>query len=317
MIMEIIKEADYSRAIKEKIAPEIESVRTDGFFISFDETRIFYHTYKAENADRSVVIVHGFTESAEKYEELIWYFLKAGADVYIYDQRGHGRSGRKVANKTLTHVDRFPEYLSDLECFIDSVVSKELPLFLFAHSMGGAVAGLYMEKHPDAIKKAALSSPMIAPSTGGFPPFVGRAICRTMILFGGAKKRIFLSSEYPGEEKFEGSCDTSEPRFSHYEYFKRTHADYQNYSPTYRWTLESLLITRKLMKKGAPEGVRTDVLILSAGLDTVVSIPAQMKFAERLPSCRVISYPDAKHEIYYSTDDVMEKFIPEIIDFLK
>ena len=132
--MEIIKEADYSRAIKEEIAPAIESVRTDGFLISFDETRIFYHIYKAENADRSVVIVHGFTESAEKYEELIWYFLNAGADVYIYDQRGHGRSGRKVANKTLTHVDRFSEYLSDLECFIDSVVSKELPLFIFAHS---------------------------------------------------------------------------------------------------------------------------------------------------------------------------------------
>ena len=314
--MDIIREADYARAIKEDIAPSIEAVRTDGFCESFDGTPLFYHIYRAENAKSSLVLLHGFTESSEKYEEMILYFLKSGADVYVYDQRGHGKSGGKVGDKTITHVDRFSEYVSDLECFMDKIVSKDLPLYLFAHSMGGAVAALYMEKHPEVFKKAVLSSPMIAPSTGGYPAFVGRAICRMMILFGGAKKRIFLSSEYPGEEKFADSCDTSEPRFAHYEYFKRTHADYQNYSPSYRWTLESLKVTKKLLKKGEPEKIKTGVLLLSAGLDTVVSLPAQAAFAGRLSSCRMITYPKAKHEIYYSADDVMERFLRDIFDFL-
>ena len=314
--MEIIREADYTRAIKEDIAPAIGAVRTDGYCESFDGTRLFYHVYRAENAARALVLLHGFTESAEKYEEMILYFLKSGTDVYVYDQRCHGKSGGRLADKTVTHVERFSDYVSDLEAVMEKVVRKDLPLYLFAHSMGGAVAGLYMEKHPDTFRRAVLSSPMIAPSTGGYPVFVGRAICRAAILFGGAKKRIFLSSPYPGEERFADSCDTSEPRFAHYEYFKRTHEDYHNYSPSYRWTLESLNVTKKLMKKGEPEKIKTEVLLLSAGLDTVVSPSAQRAFAERLTSCRLTEYPEAKHEIYYSTDGVMDRFVPEVIDFI-
>lgn len=316
-MIRVIKEADYGRAIEEEIIPSLKAVRTDDYFRSRDGTRLFYHIYKAEKAERSVVIVHGFTSSSEKYEEMIWYFLNSGSDVYIYDQRGHAKSERKVADKTLTHVDKFSEYVEDLESFVDCIVPKELPLYLYAHSMGGAIAGLYMEKHPDVFRRAVLSSPMIAPSTGGYPAFLGRAICRAMILFGGAKKRIFLSPEYPGKEKFENSCASSEPRFAHYEYFKRTHEDYHNYSPTYRWTLESLKVYKKLMKKGAPEGIETEVLVFSAGRDTVVSLDAMKEFAERVPACRLIGYPEAKHEIYYSTDEVMERYIPEVINFFK
>ena len=315
--MKIIKEADYADAIAREIIPALEAAKTDGCFESFDGTSLFYHVYKAENADKSVVMVHGFTESSEKYEELIWYFLNSGADVYIYDQRGHAKSERSVLDKTLTHVERFSDYVRDLEVFVDRIVGKEYPLCLFAHSMGGAIAGLYMEKHPDVFKKAVLSSPMIAPSTGGYPAFVGRAICRGAILLGGAKKRIFLSPPYPGQEKFEDSCGSSEPRFAHYEYFKRTHEDYHNYSPTYRWTLESLKVTKKLLKKGEPEKIKAEVLLFSAGRDTVVSIPAQMQFAERIPSCRVVSYPEAKHEIFYSGDEIMGRYVPEITDFFE
>jgi len=313
--MNIIKESEYNRVITEEIAPALESVRTDGYLDSFDGTKLFYHIYKNDKATKSVVMVHGFTESSEKYEEMIWYFLESGANVYIYDQRGHGKSDRVVEDKTITHVEDFQFYVQDLECFMDKIVDKSLPLYLFAHSMGGAVAAFYLEKHQDVFKKAILNSPMIAPSTGGFPAWVGRFICRFMILFGGAKKRIFLSQEYPGIEKFEDSCDTSEVRFSHYEYFKRTHEDYQNYSPSYRWTLESLKVCKKLLKKGEPEKIKTDMLLMSAAKDTVVSLPAQAAFADRVSTCQLVSYPDAKHEIYYSTDDVMEKYVPQVTEF--
>ncbi len=315
--MNVVKELDYKKTLEKKIVPYLESVRTDGYLDSFDGTKLFYHVYKADKPDKTLVMLHGFTESSEKYKEMIWYFLNNNFNVYIYDQRGHGKSGRKVEDKTITHVDNFSEYVSDLECFLDKVVSKDFPLYLFAHSMGGAVASFFLEKHPNVFKKAILSSPMIAPSTGGFPPFVGRLICRVMILFGGKKKRIFLSSEYPGIEKFEDSCDTSEVRFSHYEYFKHTHEEYQNYSPSYKWTLESLKVCKKLLKKGEPEKIQTEVMLMSAGKDTVVSIPDQIKFSERVPSCKLMTYPEAKHEIYYSTDEVMEKYVNDVLEFIK
>ena len=314
--MELIKEQDYREFLTDRAIPFLESVRTEGRFISFGGAPLHWVKYESKDAVRSVVILHGFTESTEKYYELIWYLVNSGSNVYIYDQRGHGKSFRHTPDLTVTHVNSFEDYVKDFEFFMEKVVPADLPLRLFSHSMGGAVAGLYLEKHPDVFPKAVLSSPMIAPTTGGYPVFVGKSICRFFILFGGSKKRIFLSSEYPGEEKFETSCDTSRERFAFYEEFRRNHRDYQNYSPSYRWTLESLKVTRKLMKKGEPEKIKASVLLFSAGNDTVVDVPAQKAFAARVPNCRTITFSTAKHEIYYSTDDVMEKYVNMLLDFI-
>ena len=315
MPVSVIKEAAYARQMEETVSPALNAVREDGTFRGCDGNPLCYHVFRAENPVGNLVLLHGFTESTEKYEELSWYFLRSGLSVYLYDQRGHAKSYRAVEDKTLTHVERFEEYVRDVDCFLQQVVPSDLPLYLFSHSMGGGVAALYLEEHPDVFQKAVLSSPMIAPSTGSYPAFVGRAICRLMILFGQAKKRIFLSSEYPGQESFADSCGNSEVRFARYEAFRRTHPDYQNFSPTYRWTLESLKVRKKILKKGRPEGIRTEVLLLSAGLDNMVRNDAQEAFAARVPACRLQPFPDAKHEIFVSTDDIMESFVPAVLSF--
>lgn len=316
MNFELIKEADYNRTLDEKALPALNAAKSEGEFESFDGNKLVWRSYTRPDAARSVVILHGFTESSEKYHELIWYFFSAGSNVYIFDQRGHGKSFRHVEDKTLTHVERFGDYIRDFEIFTERIVTDRLPRVLFSHSMGGAVAGLYLEKHPDVYGKAVFSSPMIAPSTGGYPLFVGKAICRAAILFGGAKKRIFLSGEYPGEEKFETSCDTSFERFSRYERFRRENPDYQNFSPSYRWTLESLNVTKKLLKAGEPEKIKAKCVLFSAGRDDIVLIEPQKEFARRIPDCEFVSFENAKHEIYYSTDDVMEPYINKLIDFI-
>ncbi|MBQ9543602.1 MAG: alpha/beta hydrolase [Clostridia bacterium] len=316
MNFDLIKEQDLNKTLDEKVLPALDAAKSEGEFESFDSNRLFWRSYTRPDARKSVAILHGFTESCEKYHELIWYFFSSGSNVYIFDQRGHGKSFRHVPDRTITHVERFDDYISDFEVFTEKIVPKDLPRVLFSHSMGGAVAGLYLEKHPDVYEKAIFSSPMIAPSTGGYPLFVGKAICRAAILFGGAKKRIFLSSEYPGEEKFETSCDTSFERFSRYEKFRRKNPDYQNFSPSYRWTLESLNVTKRLLKQGEPEKIKAKCLLLSAGRDDIVLVPPQKLFAERIPDCEYVTFADAKHEIYYSTDDVMEPYVAKLLDFI-
>ena len=315
MPVSVLKEADYPRVMEETVAPALKAVREDGTFEGWDGSPLCFHVFRADNPAGNVVVVHGFTESSEKYDELCWYFLQSGLSVYLYDQRGHAKSCRAVEDRTLTHIDKFDEYVRDLDCFVKQVVPSGLPLFLFSHSMGGGVAALYLESHPDVFAKAVLSSPMIAPSTGSYPAFVGKAICRLMILFGKGKKRIFLSGEYPGEEKFEDSCGNSEVRFAHYELFRRTHPDYQNFSPTYRWTLESLKVPKKILKKGRPEGIRTDCLVLSAGKDNMVLNGPQKIFADRVPTCRLQEFPEGKHELFISTDDIMESYVPAVLSF--
>lgn len=314
--MEIIKEKDYRRSMEEVVLPYLETVKTDGYFDGYGGVKLHYVRYECEKPLRTVVILHGFTESCEKFREMIYYFLKADCNVYIYDQRCHGKSERLVEDKTLTHVDRFDDYLKDFEIFTDKTVPHLLPLILFSHSMGGAVAALYVEKHPGVYRKAIFSSPMIAPSTGGIPKFAARAICGAAEIIGKGKKRVFVSSEYPGKEEFENSCDTSFERFSFYERFRRNDPDYQNYSPSYRWTHEAINVTRSIMKKGEPEKTDIPSLLFSAGLDNMVSIPEQKEFAERMKHCEFISYESAKHEIYFSADDVLEKYVNRIISFI-
>ena len=313
--MDIIKEQGYRESMERIVLPYIEERKTEGFFDGFDGKRLHYVFYKCDNPQRIVVIVHGFTESTEKYREMIWYFLKSGSDVYLYDQRCHGKSERLVENKTLTHVDRFEDYVKDFEIFTEKIVPKNMPLMLYSHSMGGAVAALYLQKHPDIYQKAVFSSPMIAPERGGFPKFTAKAICKTAMIFGKAKKKMFIAGDYPGKEEFETSCATSFERFSFYENLKRKTPDFQNYSPTYGWTYESLKVTDKILKKGGPEKIVIPVLLFNAELDNMVRKQEQTAFANRLKNCNFITVKNAKHEIFFSTDDIMNDYVNTVIEF--
>ena len=109
-----------------------------------------------------MLIVHGFTENALKYSELIWSLLHLGFSVLAYDQRGHGRSWRAdgIPDISVTHVDHFSDYVEDLKTVCDTYSEiMPRPWFIFAHSMGGAVASLYLEQEPALFTAAVLSSP--------------------------------------------------------------------------------------------------------------------------------------------------------------
>ncbi|MBP5617565.1 MAG: alpha/beta hydrolase, partial [Clostridia bacterium] len=51
---------------------------------------IAYRFHPLEGALGVVVLVHGFTEFAEKYDEMTWYLLDHGYAVFRFDLRGHG-----------------------------------------------------------------------------------------------------------------------------------------------------------------------------------------------------------------------------------
>lgn len=66
-----------------------------------------------------------------------------------------------LADKQKGYVADFEDYVVDLKQFHDQVIMADQPakLFLLAHSMGGAISALYLERWPDDIKAAVLSSP--------------------------------------------------------------------------------------------------------------------------------------------------------------
>ena len=46
------------------------------------------------------------TEAAPKYDEMIYYFLKAGYHVNMPEHMGHGQRYRLTADPSLVHIDK-------------------------------------------------------------------------------------------------------------------------------------------------------------------------------------------------------------------
>lgn len=88
-----------------------------------------------------LLIVHGYAEHSSRYRHVAEFFNGEGIAVHAFDLRGHGKSGGKTG-----YVDRFELYLKDLTTVLDrlKVRAKKQPVFLFGHSMGGAIVALYV-----------------------------------------------------------------------------------------------------------------------------------------------------------------------------
>ena len=293
----------YADTMNDVVLPWLAARRSDVTVAGAGGRPLFCSRWDAERPRGTVVIVHGFTENADKYAELIHSLLRNGYSVVAYDQRGHGRSWRDpaISDISLTHVERFGDYVADLKAVCDRVLADmPRPWRLFAHSMGGAVSGLFMEQHPGVFEKAALCAPMIAPNLGGLPPAVAGWMCDTARRLGGEKKRVFVTKPYAGAERFETSCATGRERFDWYEGIRVRTPEFQNNGPTYGWTRERI---------GVP------VWVFTAENDSSVMPDAQKAFVARLKHGKKTLVPGSKHEIYRSPDAVLFPWWRGILDY--
>ena len=311
-----IPESDYEYQMKNTVEPALAAVRQSGTFRVADGTELAVSLYPAKTPRGSVVIVHGFSETAEKYRELIWYFLNENYTVLAYDQRGHGRSTR-TAPADVTHVTAFEDYMEDLHALLVAK-AEELPRprYLFSHSMGGAVGALFLITYPGLFEKAVLSSPMIAARHDGLGLHACRGICLFCMKTGRAAKRIFVSgktSDPTGETPETGASDSA-ARFEYYRQLRLTNPVLFGGAPTYNWTYASLGVTKKILKKGAPERVKIPVLLFSADNDTLVKRKPQQEFIRRVAHGTFVTEP-AKHEIYAAGDAVLYPYLDRIVNF--
>ncbi|MFL9872773.1 alpha/beta hydrolase [Paraburkholderia megapolitana] len=146
-------------------APDVSNVVTG------DGIELPLYRWPVTSPRATVALVHGLAEHAGRYTALAQRLNAAGIELFAVDLRGHGRApGLRV------WVERFDDYLQDVDALLDAAARSSAPLFLMGHSMGGEIAALY------AIERAAtrgrrfsgliLSSPALAP---------GRDVPRWMI----------------------------------------------------------------------------------------------------------------------------------------
>jgi lysophospholipase len=314
----VLKEKDYLSALPQ-ILIDLKAFQTCERIKSFDGTELYTERYIKEGNHANIVIIHGFTEFSEKYKEMIWYYINLGLNVFIYDHRGHGLSERPVDNINLIHVESFSDYIADLDFLIENQVKiygKNLPIYLFSHSMGGAVAALYKAEHPKEIAKSIMSSPMICPEMHGLP--------RKLVLWktvqegkkNGWNNKFPYTGEFNPDVNFEDTVDGSEARFNATFKLRLAQKEYQSSSATNKWMYEAVRVQDYILKNKHLNMIETVTLILSSGSDRVVKNKMQVKFAKMLKNCRLVTFKDAKHNLFFAPEDILENYYKTIFEFL-
>lgn len=102
-----------------------------------DGTRIFAQDWYPEEPPRAaVVLVHGLGEHSGRYQHVAKYFTQAGYALTSMDLRGHGQSGGVRGHFS------FEAIMNDIHQLLDHTKKSfpNSPLFLYGHSLGGALA---------------------------------------------------------------------------------------------------------------------------------------------------------------------------------
>lgn len=117
-----------------------------------DDTSLHIYRWVPKQAHSAILISHGWSEHAGRYDQLAKWFAEQGYEVHAYDHRGHGKS-----DGVRGHVRRWRDYADDMET-VRKTISVG-PQYLLGHSMGGMISLLHMLHYPDTFLACALSGP--------------------------------------------------------------------------------------------------------------------------------------------------------------
>lgn len=323
MAIEVVNGKGFSKEFEEYLNTEIKpwldnDVHKASVFTN-DELHLAAYYAINPNEKASIVMLHGFCEFFGKYHEVAYKLYKEGYSIFFLEQRGHGKSDREYpfADQRV-HVDSFDEYVDDLHSFITQIVeplSLTKRYYSFSHSMGGAVSTLYMEKHPEAFKCAALCAPMMRIDFGVIPSW-------TISALGVYSKVSNKTLDFaPGQHAFTGSYQhersncIDRDRYIYQFYQRVEDKDYQTWGSTYGWVDAAVAATEELMKNASK--LTTPILLFQAENDTMVDNAAQDEFARKSKMTSLLHFSGAKHELYNGSKETMDKFYSSLFDFYK
>ncbi len=314
--LNIIPEADFEREIS-VIEQKLADSMVTGSFTAFDNTKIYYEYFLAKDSKATIVIVHGLSEFTKKFYEFIYYLLNQGYNVFIYDQRCHGLSGRLTSRIELLHVDSFKDYVKDLSQFIEQVVipAEDKPIYLYSHSMGGAISALYLAEHSDIIEKAVLAAPMFVPVVQQVPTWLARHSVSVGRWIFGNKRKFFLTSEFNPNVQYNERCGSSRARFEHNIKMRRDNPHYQSTPMTFGWIYNSLIVGSQIFKRRVIGNINTKVLLISAEKDSTVRNEPQHLFAKKCKNCEFVEIKGATHALLESDEKMMSEILELTFNF--
>lgn len=314
--VEIINETDYAFLMKTEAEPYLSKKGKEDFIFTSDNRKLHYEAYVKMLSRGSIVILHGFTESAEKFREAALYFRRAGYSVFLPDMEGHGKSHRTSKKTERVEIDSFDTYADDLDFFIEKVVRPATAngkIYIYSHSLGSTVALLYLMNHPYTVKKAILSSPMICGNMG-MPVAVAGTVAKLLCAVGGKKISAPGRCVFNAEQSFEQSDATSKSRFEYYHEKRINQPLYQTSGPSFGWVRASLDARDKILSAKGKADFGAELLIFLPEEDKQLLHSYTKKFAD-ITDTKIKEVRSSKHEIFMSSNNVLSWYFEEILEF--
>jgi lysophospholipase len=314
--LSLIPEEEFPHKILQ-VEKELSDLRREGYFVASGGAKIYYEYFLTRDPVGSVVFVHGLSEFTKKYYELAHYFLNQGYHVFLYDQRGHGRSHRDTDRPELIHINSFDQLAEDLNTYIETVVrpAASAPLYLYAHSMGGAVGLLYLSRYGQKLQKAVITSPLFLPRMNDLPPWPFLVSTGITQIFRGSTAKFLFSEEYEPGRPYTPVPGDSPNRV-------RYCLSHREREPMYRSTPMSLgcihnclKLPGLLLRKRVTEEIRIPTLMLCADTDTLVRTKYQGRFAKGCDACTHEILTGANHAFHTDCDEILQKALERILTF--
>ena len=119
------------------------------------------------------LLIHGLAEHSGRYDHVGRFLAERGIDVVAIDLRGFGLSGGRRA-----HVDRFDDFLDDVEDRLGELRTLGLPVVLVGHSMGGLICSGYAVSERPPPDLLVLSGPALAVAVPRWQRWSARVLTR-------------------------------------------------------------------------------------------------------------------------------------------
>ncbi len=143
---------------------------------------------EAQSPKAVIQMIHGMEEHKERYIPFMEYLAKNGYTSIISDLRGHGKDApilSHISNKKGDKLLIFDQM--EINRFIKENY-KDVPVYLFGHSMGTIISRVLIQLHGDEFTKLALSGYVNPNPVAG----VGVGLVRSITAVKGPKKNSKL-----------------------------------------------------------------------------------------------------------------------------
>ena len=131
-------------------------------WLADDGTPMHADRWHADSKSTMVIcLIHGLGEHSGRYQKMAQYYVAHGAEVFAIDLRGHGRSAGQRG-----HGENFQQLTGDIDGFLRNALANDVdkPLFIYGHSMGGALVIQYALSRRRVFNGVILSSPLFKPA---------------------------------------------------------------------------------------------------------------------------------------------------------